>query len=123
MSASHESRAEISLAAIHQSSNMNQQTTHAPGPWCWQRNNICPGDQKGAYIQSSQQNLIAQVSCRHSNITQVQCEANARLIATAPELLKALQELCDAASRQSTALCVRDQAKEARKIIAKALGQ
>jgi len=65
-------------------------TKHTPGPWRAERMDIWPG------VKTPGSALVAQVHFRED---QEEGEANARLIAAAPELLAAIQPLRDALAR------------------------
>lgn len=54
---------------------MNQNQQHTPGPWLTDRNNVHTG----------------QIATIHHCLDEAEQEANARLIAAAPELLAALE--------------------------------
>ena len=65
---------------------------HTPGPWTWLRNDACAGAAlKGCYVRGGGVEL-AMVEARPV-ASQSVCEANARLIAAAPELLAALEAI------------------------------
>lgn len=64
---------------------MNMNTKHTPGPWSY--------DSEG-YVYGGEQGLIiTDPSCSNPDISADQNEANARLIAAAPELLTALENV------------------------------
>ncbi|TXH13689.1 MAG: hypothetical protein E6R03_10880 [Hyphomicrobiaceae bacterium] len=65
-------------------------TQHTPGPWCSVRDGFrfTIGDSKTGNTTTLHNYLVAEI---HDN--SLQAEANARLIATAPELLQALELL------------------------------
>jgi hypothetical protein len=71
---------------------------HTPGPWTWLRNDACAHGLKGAYVRSAvlmpggRYRELAIVSAREVG-DQAVCEANARLIAAAPELLAEAKNL------------------------------
>jgi hypothetical protein len=57
-----------------------------PGPWQWRVNLCCPGELKGAFVEAAGGTIaVAQVHARDGIDSQQVCEANAALIADAPE--------------------------------------
>lgn len=70
---------------------------HTPGPWSWDDK---AGDAGGLVVRSVTGDRIARVCWwGEQSETPWATEANARLIATAPEILKALETLTDYAER------------------------
>ena len=66
--------------------------SHTPGPWKWSTNWHCYGPLKGAFVDDVGNTArIADVLSHGGVGTQETCEANARLIAAAPELLAACE--------------------------------
>ena len=61
-----------------------------PGPWMAGINWVCPGELKGAFVKSNN-TTIADVSAVKVKSQKV-CEANARLIAAAPDMYALLEE-------------------------------
>ena len=70
------------------------QMKHTPGPWQWSVNLVCPSDLKGCFVdiyENGRLCILAGVLSKtvgHQGI----CEANARLMASSPELVELLQE-------------------------------
>lgn len=67
-------------------------TKHTPGPWklVVATNHPTNANEQIAFIQSSKQTCF-DFSCVESEINRKEFEANAKLIAAAPELLEALE--------------------------------
>ena len=69
-------------------------TTHTPGPWHWGHNSASDASTACIEIRPDgpyRGNVADLQSCEHiMGITMAETEANARLIAAAPELLEAL---------------------------------
>lgn len=89
-------------------------TIHTPGPWP-----ITP-------LPENTWHVTAHIGPKEQPVAMVHGEANARLIATAPDLLAALKAMCEASEEQDlTALAMRiDRARDsARTAIAKATGK
>lgn len=73
---------------------MNQlELAHTPGPWLWDSSNY--DNRERPFIRCTKNFFGAEKGasiCKVSTVLpRIQCEANARLIAAAPELLEALQ--------------------------------
>lgn len=68
---------------------------HTPGPWGWSHREIPSGNYSTQVYDANEKEIatIAWYPVRQNNITTTSREANARLIAAAPELLEALREL------------------------------
>lgn len=104
---------EITLKELcDQNSNHNcgvcaMKTQHTPGPWSASRIGN-PYDQHMVYVEQTGRNIV----------TSCEGEANASLIAAAPELLSALVDICDSFEPD----CSNWQVKNARAAIAKATG-
>lgn len=92
---------------------------HTPGPWK-RRKNVVSGPFGVTVVQCMDNGTWGEKGC-HS-ITKIEAEANARLIATAPELLEALESIIASADAGNAAILNRllDQARAA---IAKAKGE
>jgi hypothetical protein len=86
-------------------------TTHTPGPWCAEGHNVFKGARPLPLAL-----FIADCSHSGAHRPQAETEANARLIAAAPELLAALIEVVAEADRETTPFI------KARAAIAKATG-
>lgn len=106
---------------------------HAPGPWIAKqsiRRIDCPlwtvhADKSVASVYSSLSTATAQVaSIAVRSYKHDECKANALLIAAAPELLDALEELANDCMQDHGVPCVPDKARvmNARAAIAKAKG-
>lgn len=67
-----------------------QNSGHTPGPWESYTNYMCPGKLKGCYVDAPNSGRVAEAMSQGC-LSQEVCEANARLIAAAPELLEALE--------------------------------
>lgn len=106
--------------------------THTPGPWTTRPAKYC-GDI--AIVAIGEDAMLAEcfedirTATEHNR---AECEANARLIAATPDLLEALEAMCDAqaqAVREANArgeaqpACIALAAERARHILAKARGQ
>lgn len=89
-------------------------TQHTPGPWRYERAN--PSPTTGEHLIAGAKNgYLAEIrDCGSGNIS-----ANARLIAAAPDLLAALEELLNALPSATTHPAI----KAARAAIAKATGE
>lgn len=95
---------------------------HTPGPW------KSSDDLHGSFIIGSDRNWIARTFCDKSEMAGITsrgplhtaAEANARLIAAAPDLLVALVDLMRETD-DGTQLCARDFAEAALAAIAKAV--
>jgi hypothetical protein len=85
---------------------------HTPGPWLSERNYRSTG----SYVISSDGRQLASVNQRLAGLDQRDSEANARLMAASPDMLKALQSLC------GENMPTRDDFESARAVIAKATG-
>ena len=93
---------------------------HTPGPWEIQEhpNGIYK------YISGPEHLEFAQVVwCMEDDERSPECEANARLIAAAPELLEAVEELLACTEGQAIYNFMEPQKKKARAAIAKAKGE
>ena len=103
-------------------------TKHTKGPWSFAHNgagdsktsciDIAPRNSKGfrgqvAYLQSAE---------HIDGITMAENEANARLIAAAPDLLEALDELANGYAGNRFDVGIVHRIKKARDVIAKARG-
>lgn len=88
---------------------------HTPGPWEWEKP-YQYSDGSTSWALSSNGRLVL----RHAASTWTVSDANARLIAAAPELLKALRALFDASDLDTTPLHIYQAARAA---LAKAEGQ
>lgn len=73
---------------------------HTPGPWETDRNNVHTG--QIATIHHCLNNDWVEVWSENWPIDEAEQEANARLIAAAPELLEALHRLVDATDPETT---------------------
>lgn len=90
---------------------------HTPGPWKWSGEYTHPCG-KPAWTLLGRHGLYGILTCDQGSAPQdLNDEANARLIAAAPELLGALQRLVDAVDPESTGW------DEAVAAIAKATGE
>lgn len=100
---------------------METKTMHIPGPWTAKQSGLAP--ERSWTIQDARGWHMAAVPYMgwHDAETDNLLEANARLIATAPELLEALVNLMRETD-DGTQLCARDFAEAARAAIAKATG-
>ena len=100
-------------------------TQHTPGPWVWYWRNEDGEANCGVFWHER----MAYSVCRAPRYeTQEQWEANARLIAAAPDLLETLMELVEIASVLEPTCLGNSRAKEnrmdrARAAIAKAIGE
>lgn len=106
---------------------------HTPGPWTWMRNDACAQGLKGAFVRAAtiapggRYPELALVSAREVG-DQAICDANACLMAAAPDLLEALRRYVarHEALNASITHTVRDasdlQLESARAVIAKATG-
>lgn len=69
---------------------------HTPGPWEVRAKGVSPAT-VGTFVGKVGSGLVAQAVTNHANMTQAEClatgQANARLIAAAPEIYEALREL------------------------------
>lgn len=91
--------------------------SHTPGPWKWETNWRCAGSLKGAFVDNVGNTCrIADVESQGGVGNQETCEANARLIAAAPDLLAACIALQMEAAARGCGLRIADEA------IAKAKG-
>ena len=64
-------------------------STHTPGPWCWR-------DHSATYagtIGDTYGHAICDMACSYSSLPMAELQANARLIAAGPELLRELRLL------------------------------
>lgn len=64
-------------------------TTHTPGPWVVDGDDIIARTRFGVYIAKEGDGRVAQAFSNCLVTTDAECLANARLIAAAPELLEA----------------------------------
>ena len=95
---------------------------HTPGPWISIINNYCSADLKGCFVLADGVK-IAEVSARNIN-SQTICEANAHLIAAAPELYECLEGIVSSLQCGAPdALIIREEIKLARAALAKARGE
>lgn len=94
---------------------------HTAGPWGWSHRETANGNYSTQVYDASGKEIatIAWYPVRVSNITMTSREANARLIAAAPDLLGALQAALDYGS-MTGASWIEDKARAA---IAKATGE
>ena len=67
---------------------------HTPGPWEWSVNLDCPSDLKGCFVGIYEDGRLCNLAEVLSKTVGHQgiCEANARLMASSPELVKALED-------------------------------
>jgi hypothetical protein len=89
-------------------------TKHTPGPWIYD-----PNDRQDLLVKKG--SIIVCEVMDNRAFTLQQCQANALLIATSPELLEALNELLECDYTSGTHLYTAQ--VKAREIIAKATGQ
>lgn len=99
---------------------------HTPGPWGWSHREIHSGDYSTQVYDANEKEIatIAWYPVRQNNITTTSREANARLIAAAPDLLEALEMCTKAMASVLPDFNPYDQAAydKARAAIAKATG-
>jgi hypothetical protein len=98
-------------------------SAHTPGPWHarqWQCRAVTSVGRISDNALGFEQ--IAECSANGRQVSTEQEEADARLIAAAPELLEALEDLIDAHAVPSTACKERGAYDKARAVIAKATG-
>ena len=102
---------------------------HTPGPWFIFGNGHCVGGANTDPTTLAEHPTAGIAMCGMARREPAECEANARLIAAAPDLLAALQGLDEAYCRAGTAL-TRDERHEdrcrliaARAAILKATGE
>ena len=72
---------------------MTNKTQHTPGPWTISDEVNADGDETGAYLINTLENQYVPLGDQWRGLAKTYTEANARLIASAPELLEALKEL------------------------------
>ena len=93
-------------------------TKHTPGPWSI--NDLMAKDKRRVvfwyYIIDRNRNNIVEVKGRHCGIKNSIAEANVKLIAVAPEMLKGLMDIC----HMDDDLCKCPSCKIAKPIIQKA---
>ena len=105
---------------------------HTPGPWTCQKSPAPHDGQHDFAIHAAKAKVLAEAFGRdcHGNI--INAEANAKLIAAAPELLEALEHLVDQSDKQNWAIRlggslhpfdVKGAVQKARAAIAKAEGR
>ncbi|QEL18751.1 hypothetical protein PX52LOC_05788 [Limnoglobus roseus] len=66
--------------------------THTPGPW-----RVDSGMGSLSYVRAKSGELVASCTWMHSDGKPIEAQANARLIAAAPDLLDALEAMWDSA--------------------------
>lgn len=104
-------------------------TKHTPGPWSIDQNDLAL---RGQFLDINTDYAgVLVASVVDLDYDRPECEANARLIAAAPELLESLQEILDASDAElkgqgsdhdpECPFC--SKADKARAVIAKATGQ
>lgn len=93
---------------------------HTPGPWVVQKSNGLHDGQHDFAIHATKAKVLAEAFGRDSNGNIISAEANARLIAAAPDLLKALKGFV---SNSSVVIGLPHAARAARAAIAKAEGR
>lgn len=83
------------IANLIEQEGKTMEAKHTPGPWGKHKEFIYHGSLRGGLIaQVYDRAALNRTKADHAkNITMDQAEANARLIAAAPELLEALEEI------------------------------
>jgi len=74
---------------------MNIPAKHTPGPWSVWKKSLDPAGREDWAILSSENRIIAEAFWKVETDEYMPAEANARLIAAAPELLEALEAMAE----------------------------